>query len=147
MSAARWIAARLLFAESGINIDTDLRGYSNGGCCEDVAFTVYLKAVEAGVVCDHFLKEHSKKQQELGVEAEEIVVIGRTQPVPTKVFTAARKVDPEIIDRVNKALLTLDVNLPSHEKILSQAELGGFQKAEEQEFDDIKRLFNSVAGE
>ena len=66
LSAARWVAAKSLFEENGINIDKDLKSYSNGGCCEDVALNVYLKAVDAGVVCDHFLGEHEERQQEHG---------------------------------------------------------------------------------
>ena len=50
LSAARWVAAKALFEENGMNIDKDLKAYSNGKCCEDVAFNVYLKAVDAGVV-------------------------------------------------------------------------------------------------
>jgi len=33
LSAAKWVAAKSLFEENGINIDKDLKGYSNGGCC------------------------------------------------------------------------------------------------------------------
>ena len=84
LSAAKWVAAKLLFEENGINIDKDLKAYSNGGCCEDIAFNVYLKAVDAGVVCDHFLGEHSEKQQELGVEAKQISVICKNQISPNE---------------------------------------------------------------
>ena len=70
LSSSRWLAARLLFEENGINIDKDLKSYSNGGCCEDIAFNVFLKAADAGVVCDHFLEEHSAKQDELGINAK-----------------------------------------------------------------------------
>jgi len=31
LSTARWVAAKVLFEESGINIDKDLKAYSNGG--------------------------------------------------------------------------------------------------------------------
>jgi len=68
-STTKWVAAKLLFEGNGINIDKDLKAYSNGGCCEDIAFGVYLKSVDAGVVCDHFLAEHEEKQKDLGVEA------------------------------------------------------------------------------
>ncbi len=32
-SASKWLAARLLLKENGINIDSDLKAYQNGGCC------------------------------------------------------------------------------------------------------------------
>ena len=78
LSAARWLAAKSLFEENGLDIDRDFKAYSNGRCCEDIAFSVYLGAVDAGVVCDHFLGEHSKKQKALGLEAKQIAVVCKT---------------------------------------------------------------------
>lgn len=138
VSSARWAAAKLLFKESGIDIDGDLKGYSNGGCCEDIAFNVYMKAADAGVVCDHFLSEHGKKQQELGFDANQLMVIAKTRPVPTKVFTATRNVAPDIVAGVNQALLSLDININAHKKILYAAELGGFLKTDEQALAEMK---------
>jgi phosphonate transport system substrate-binding protein len=143
LSAARWVAAKLLFEENGINIDKDLRAYSNGRCCADVAFSVYLKAVDAGVVCDHFLEEHSKKQQELGVEAEQISVICRTKSVPTRVLAARQDISNDIITQVNQALLKLDNKKPAHTKILYRAELSGFQRAKDEDYDNIRMLMGA----
>jgi len=143
LSAAKWVAAKSLFEENGINIDKDLKGYSNGGCCEDIAFNIYLKAVDAGVVCDHFLEEHSKRQQELGVDAKEVIVVCRTKSVPTRVFAARQEISNDIIARVNKALLGLDNNKPAHIKILYRAELGGFQKSKDEDYNDIRMLIGA----
>jgi ABC-type phosphate/phosphonate transport system substrate-binding protein len=140
LSAARWTAARMLFNKSGINIDRDLRAYSNGGCCEDIAFNVYLRAVDAGVVCAHFLAEHSEKQKELGVDANELTVVSRTEGVPTRVFAARKGISAGIVTRVNEALLRLDRNNPAHRKILHNAEIGGFQKSKDQDYDAILTL-------
>ena len=140
LSAAKWVAARLLFEESGINIDKDLKAYSNGGCCEDIAFSVYLKAVDAGVVCDHFLESHSEKQQELGIDAKQISVICKTQSVPTRVFAARQEISNSIVTNINQALLRLDKNKPEHAEILYQAELGGFQKSKDEDYDGIRML-------
>ena len=140
LSAAKWVAAKLLFAENGLNIDKDLKAYSNGGCCEDIAFSVYLKAIDAGVVCDHFLEEHSKEQQELGVDAKQLFVVCRTKPVPTRVFAARQEIKKDIVTKVNQALLRLDNKKPAHTKILDRAETGGFQKSKDEDYDDIRML-------
>ena len=147
VSSARWTAAKFLFKENGIDVDVDLKEYSNGGCCEDIAFTVYLKAVDAGVVCDHFLSEHSNKQRELGFDARQLIVVGMTRPVPTKVFTATRNVAHDIVNRVNQALLSLDVKNKAHHDILNAAELGGFLKTNAQDFADMKTLLDSIAAD
>lgn len=138
LSATKWLVAKLLFEQNGINIDKDLRSYSNGGCCEDISFNVYLKEVDAGVVCDHFLEGHSEKQKELGMDAQQIIIIGRTKLVPTRVLAAHQQVSDDIAIKVNQALLRLDKNNPEHKKILYPAELGGFQKSEDKEYDIVR---------
>ncbi len=143
LSATRWVAAKLLFEENGINIDKDLGAYSNGRCCEDVAFSVHLKAVDAGVVCDHFLEEHSEKQQELGVEAKQLSVICKTKAVPTKVFAARKDLNNGIITKVIQALLKLDSKKPAHTNILYRAEIGGFQKSKDEYYNGIRMLIGA----
>jgi phosphonate transport system substrate-binding protein len=147
LSAARWVAAKEMFEESGINIDKDLKVYSNGGCCEDVAFNIYLKAFDAGVVCDYFLKKHAKKQQVLGVDTKQIVAVCRTRPVPMRVFAARQEVSDDIVTKVNQALLRLDKNKPAHAKILQRAELGGFQRSKDGDYDGIRMLMGIKTAE
>ncbi|SPD74907.1 membrane hypothetical protein [uncultured Desulfobacterium sp.] len=147
LSTTKWLAAKLLFEENGIHLDKDLKSYSNGKCCEDIAFSVFLKSVDAGVICDHFLGEHSQKQQELGVEAKELVVIARTKSVPTRVFAACRGVAGDIINKTNNALLNLDNRKGSDKDILFRAELGGFKKADATNYEILKILSNINAAD
>ena len=147
LSAARWVAAKILFEENGIDIDKDLKAYSNGGCCEDVAFSIYLKAVDAGVVCDHFLEEHLKKHEGLGVDAKQLIVISRTRSVPLRVLAAGKKMTDDTVARVNQALLRLDRGKPEHAKILYRAELGGFQKSKDDDYDGIRILIGAKTAE
>ena len=141
-SASKWLAARLLFEESGINIEKDLKAYFNGGCCEDIAFSVYLKAVDAGVVCKHFIGEHEKKQKDLGIDATQIVVIGKTKNIPMKVFSARKGINKDIIRKINQALLSLDRNNSEHIKILYPAELGGFHRDLDRDFASIRMMMS-----
>jgi phosphonate transport system substrate-binding protein len=138
LSSSKWIAAREIFRENGINIDKDLKAYSNGGCCEDIAFNVYLKAVDAGVVCDHFIEEHSDRQRELGINVKELTVIGRTKPVSTKIFAARKEINIGVVTKINQILLSLDRKNHAHAEILYPAELGGFQKVRDEEYDGIR---------
>jgi phosphate/phosphite/phosphonate ABC transporter binding protein len=140
LSATKWLAAKLLFEENGININKDLRSYTNAGCCEDIAFNVYLKAVDAGVICDHFLGEHSEQQKELGIDVKQIVIISKTKAVPTRVFVSRKDLNNDIVNKVNQALLKLDRKNPEHMKILYPAELGGFKKARDEEYNGIRKL-------
>ena len=147
LSAARWLAAKSLFEENGLDIDRDFKAYTNGRCCEDIAFSVYLGAVDAGVVCDHFLGEHSKKQKALGLEAKQIAVVCKTRPVPTRIFAARQKLGDDIVARVNRALLGLDKNRPAHAEILFRAELGGFKKSKDDDYESMRRLLGQKMSE
>jgi phosphonate transport system substrate-binding protein len=142
-STTKWFAARLLFEKNGLNIDTDLKSYAHGGCCEDIAFAVYLKSTDAGVVCDHFLEEHEEKQKDLGVEASKIMVIGQTIPVPTRIFAARRGLEEGIVAQVNQALLKLDRNNPEHARILLRGEIGGFQGAKDEDYNAMRKLMKA----
>ncbi|MCJ7617588.1 MAG: phosphate/phosphite/phosphonate ABC transporter substrate-binding protein [Desulfobacterales bacterium] len=140
LSATKWEAAKILFKKKGINIDKDLLGYSNGGCCEDITFSVFLKKVDAGVTCDHFIKRHPRKQTELGIESGQLVIIGETDLVPARIIAARRGLKPDIIDSFNQALLRLDKNRPEHKKILNRSELGGFQESKDEDYDCMRMM-------
>ena len=138
-STDRWVEAKLLFEESGLDIDKDLKAYSNGRSCECMAFSVQFRGVDAAVVCDRFFEEHCEEYQQLGVEPKKLVVIGRTKLVPTRVLAPHRDIDRDIVNKVNQALLRLDKKMPVHDSILHHSELGGFQRANDEEFDDTRR--------
>jgi len=140
LSATKWIAAKEVFKRNGINIDKDLRAYLNGGCCEDIAFNVYLKAVDAGAVCDHFLEEHPGKLKDLGINVKQINIIERTRAVPTRVFAARKELDSVVVTKINQALLSLDKNNSAHAEILYPAELGGFQKSKDKDYEGLRIL-------
>jgi phosphonate transport system substrate-binding protein len=140
LSASKWVVAKMLFEENGIDIDKDLSTYANGGCCEDILFNVFLKAFDAGVVCDHYLDEHAKKQRELGVNAQELRIIAITRWVPTRVFAARKDLNPALIAKFDRALLKLNNSNPEHAKILYSAEVGGFQRTTDKHYDEMREL-------
>lgn len=138
-STAKWIAARLLFGSSGIDVDRDLKA-SNGGCCEDIAFAVSLRSVDAGVICDHFLSRHEDKQKDLGVDTAALVGIARTPAFPTRVFAARQGAAREATDAITQALLRLDPAVEEHARLLSSAEMRGFQRATEADYQALLAL-------
>lgn len=140
-SIAKWIAARTLLEQNGINVDEDLRAYRNGECCDDIAFNVYLKAVDAGAVCEHFIGgDHAESQKKLGIDMDQMAVIGKTPLVPTKVFAARKTVSSDIVTQLVDALLGIDMADPALAKILQSAELGGFERVNDEDYNNIREL-------
>ena len=129
-STPKWVAARLLFEAQGLSVDRDLRAV-NGGCCEDIAFAVFVRSADAGVICDHFLTKHTARQKELGVTPESLQVVGRTPAFPTRMFAARLGVPADTIRAVAEALLRLDPKVARHSAILSSAEVRGFFRTTE----------------
>jgi phosphonate transport system substrate-binding protein len=132
-SSPKWVAARLLFESNGISVDRDLR-VLNGGCCEDIAFSVIVGTADAGLTCDHFLGLHDARQKSLGVDPSAVSVIARTATVPTRVLAARKGVPAAVVDAVARALLHLNRSEPAHESILTSAEIGGFTRTTEAEY-------------
>ena len=143
VSSPKWVAARLLFESRGIDVDGDLK-VLNGGCCEDIAFTVEIRSVDAGVICDHFLGLHGARQKNIGVDSDALKVIGRTRSLPTRIFAARRGVPAEVVQAVTRALLDLDPADPGHAAILAGAEIGGFLKTTEADY--LESFTRAVSG-
>jgi len=132
-SSPKWVAAKLLFESKDINVERDLKVF-NGGCCEDIAFAVSVRSVDAGVICDHFLGQHGARQKELGVDADALAVIGRTPVVPTRILAWRKGVAAETVAAVTRALLEIDPAKPAHASMLASAELRGFVTTTEAEY-------------
>lgn len=132
-SSPKWIAAGLLFESRGLRVGRDLKGV-NGGCCEDIAFAVSVKEVDAGVVCDHFLGQHSARQKDLGVDPASLAVIGRTRAFPTRIFAARKGVSAVAIESITRALVRLDPANPGDAGILASSEMRGFLKTTRAEY-------------
>ena len=101
-----------------------------------------LEAADAGAVCKHFIEEYETKQEGLGIDMNEIVVIGETDPFPTRVFAARKTVDSGVVAIFIEALLGLDTSDPCQMELLKRAELGGFERVDDGDYDDIRKLMN-----
>ncbi len=92
----------------------------------------------------HFLETHLNKQQELGFEASQLMIIARTDDVPTRVFAARKALEPDIVSEVNRALLRLDNQHPAHVQILQNAEIGGFRRSSDADYNGIRALIGHI---
>lgn len=132
-STSKWVAAKLLFDAAGLDVERDLVA-SNGGCCEDIAFAVAIRSVDAGVVCDHFAGLHEAKQKSLGVDVRSLRVIARTRAFPSRVLAARVGASRDAVRGIVTALLRLNGANAKHALILSAAEIGGFQPTTEADY-------------
>jgi len=139
-SSPKWTAAKWLFKKNGINIDRDLQYYYHGGCCEDIAFTVYFKVADAGIICGHALELFAKDKK---IDPNELLVIAKTEEVPTWVFAATNVADSKAVAIVTQALLKLSPSNSKQKVILNKAELGGFVKVNNSRMNTFRKKLQS----
>ena len=134
-SAGRWAASRKVFMDNGIDIDKDLAGYVDGGCCEDISYNIYLGAAQAGMICKHYLEEQKHLKAK---HVEDMIVIGETDPIPTRVFGARRGTAPEVAAAIRKALLAINIKDTARFKdLIKTSEIGGFSKAAREDYGSL----------
>ncbi len=141
LSTAKWIAARDLLRENGIDIAKDLTRYANGTSCEAIALKVYLKDFDAGALCDYSFAEIATpgNKAEDAIPADQLVVIGQTWSMPTWVLSFRLGMDPKLAATARKALLNLSTQKQEDMEILESIETGGFVPAQDRDYDGIRR--------
>ena len=139
---AKNLSVKRLLAAKGIDPNKDLRGYKHDGSCESIALNVFLKTADAGAICDYSFKNINEpgNDAESEIPPKQLRILGRTEEIPTWVFAARTGVDATLIARVNKALIALSPKNNEQEGILESAEVGGFVKAKDSDFDEIRKF-------
>ena len=139
---AKSLSAKRLLAAKGIAPDKDLRGYKHDGSCESIALNVFLKTADAGAICDYSFKNINEpgNDAESEIPPKQLRILGRTEEIPTWVFAARTGIDATLIARVNEALIALSPKNNEQEGILESAEVGGFVKAKDSDFDEIRKF-------
>lgn len=139
---AKSLSAKRLLTAKGINPEKDLRGYKHNGSCESIALNVFLKTVDAGAICDYSFKNinEPKEDAENDIPPDQLRILGQTEEIPTWVFAAHTGVDAALVSRINTALTALNLKNKEHAEILESAELGGFVKAKDSDYDEVRKI-------
>ncbi len=139
---AKSLSAKRLLVAKGINPEKDLRGYKYDGSCESIALNVFLKAADAGAICDYSFKDinEPQKAKEGEIPPGQLRILGKTEEIPTWVFAARKGVDPRLVARINEALTSLSPKNKNQAEILESAEVGGFVKARDSDYDEVRKI-------
>ena len=142
-STVKTFAARQLLQQHGIDVETDLHDSSFGSSCEKTAFNVYLKAYDAGFICDHgYNTLMGEENPDWPIPPGSLKIIAQTIPIPTWIFSASRNVDPSTAKSVNEALLSLTRSVDTeHQKVLHSIDSGGFVPTDERDLLTLREQF------
>ena len=117
-----------LCQENGIDIEKDT-SIVLMRTQDDVILSVYRQEVDAGFVSEDALPEVGKK-----IDLGAINIVGYTDYFPTWCVAAFRNTKPEVAEKIKKALLKLDPNIPEQRDILEAMGGVGFVEAKDSDY-------------
>ncbi|MFZ5771598.1 MAG: phosphate/phosphite/phosphonate ABC transporter substrate-binding protein [Thermodesulfobacteriota bacterium] len=140
-STIKTVAGKALLQQHGINYEKDLREYRYGGSCDEVALNVYLKAADAGFVCDHVSDSlDSFKEESWPIPPNSLRVIAETEKTPTWIFSAIKSADAAMVSAVTRVLLSLHAS-QNHINVLKNIETWGFAPVLESDLALLRKKF------
>ena len=144
-SAAGYLFALDHFLKHGI-AKQDFRSITfapgPGGKQEKVVQAVYLGEADIGSIREGTLELVRDR-----VDLADIRVLDTTRRYPSWVYAAKKDLDPDVVEKITKALLELDRKRPEHQEILDQAHFQGIIQASDADFVAIRRLTRQIRGE
>ncbi|MHB8843666.1 MAG: phosphate/phosphite/phosphonate ABC transporter substrate-binding protein [Nitrospirota bacterium] len=130
-SAGGFLAQKLFLSEHGIDVLRDLR-LREGKRQETVILNVYRKTADAG-----FVRESALDVLREEIDLSRVRVLARTPYIPNWPFAASKRASDELTAQVQHALLEL-----ADRKVLAAAGVRGFKKADNRDFDDLRKMID-----
>jgi len=130
------------FAEHGIHADDFAEiGFSPGpgGKQEKVVMSVFAGAYDIGSVREGTLELLRGK-----IDLDQIRVLATSRSYPGWLYAARKGLDPEIVDKIGKALFELDRANPEDAVILSAANMVDIIPARDSDYDSVRRLVDQL---
>jgi ABC-type phosphate/phosphonate transport system substrate-binding protein len=141
-SATKWIAARKVIEDYGIDLENDLAAYRHGGTCMDIVLDIFHGKADVGCVrtlmCP--LCNRSKYYGHSGIDTSELSHVAKTGPVVAGIFTCTHGTDGRDMEKVLDALARLS-RLNLQERQAFPADIRhGFVKVNERVFGDLRKM-------
>jgi phosphonate transport system substrate-binding protein len=141
-SSTKYIAAKQVFANNGIDLKRDLAGYSFGGGCMDVVLDILHHKADVGCIrtlmCP--ICQHSIYYKHSTLDISKLSHVARTPPVGTWVLTCGAYVDAKAAGKILDALPKAS-GMQKHE-IFPREMRSGLIKVDDSHFHDIRAMQN-----
>jgi phosphonate transport system substrate-binding protein len=106
---------------------------------EKVVLAVYAGKHDIGTIREGTLNVVADK-----IDINEIRVIANTRWYPGWLYAARQDLEPEIVEKIKKALLKLDFDQSDHRRILKAADMTGIISSDDRDFDPVRELAVSL---
>lgn len=110
-----------------------------GGKQEKVVMAVYSGKYDLGLIREGTLPILANK-----IDLKQIRILAHSRWYPGWVYAARRDLDPDILAKIKKALLALDMKNPEQRRILQKAGFTGVVPSSDADYEAVRRLAASV---
>ncbi|MDD3582302.1 MAG: phosphate/phosphite/phosphonate ABC transporter substrate-binding protein [Desulfobacca sp.] len=110
-----------------------------GGKQEKVVMAVYSGKYDVGTIREGTLDILATR-----IDLKKIRILAYSRWYPGWVYAARRGLNPDVVEKIKKALLALNINNPEHKAILEKAGFIGIIPAQDAEFNPVRRLAEIV---
>jgi len=138
-SAGGYIFQMMLLKKSGLNITSDIMLLPFAKKHDNVTLAVINGAADAGGLRENDLERTDKK-----VDLSRLKIIGYTEYFPNWPLFSSPGLQPEIREKIRKALLKLKPNSSQSLQILNQAGLTGFGPVRDRDYDKLRQAAKLV---
>ncbi|MBN2140565.1 MAG: phosphate/phosphite/phosphonate ABC transporter substrate-binding protein [Desulfovibrionaceae bacterium] len=138
LSAGGFLFALGLFKELGMNrSDFAEIAFSPGpgGKQEKVVVYVYAGKYDFGTIREGTLMVMRDR-----LDIDQIKIIAETRPYPGWVYAHRQGLDPEVVEKISRAMFKLNPSDPEHAAILKAAQFKGIIPARDKDYDPVRRL-------
>ena len=127
------------FVDNGLYLNDFQEVVFAGGRQENVILGVHSGLHDIGSI-----REGSLSVVEDKVDVDQIKIIDHTRWYPGWVYAHSPRLTEETVQKIKKAMLSLDYEDPEHRAILEAAHFKGFVPSEDQDFNPIRELSQKV---
>jgi len=127
-----YLAQASLCVQNGISPEKDLT-IILAKSQDEVISKVYQQRVDAG-----FVREDALRAMKDKIDLNKIKILSFTEYFPGWCFAAFSQTDKNVAKKIEQALLELNKNNPAHYRILERAEVSGFIKTSDVDYEIIR---------
>lgn len=142
-SASGYLFPKALLLEAGVNPDKDFAEAGFLGKHDAVVLAVLLGKYDAGACYDDARNTLREKEK-----MNELTILATTQDISNEPIVCRSDLPEDIIEKIKKAFLKLDIENPTYKKVLEDCtDVQGFTAAQESDYEYVQRVLNVLQGQ
>lgn len=141
-SASGYLFPKALLLEAGVDPDKDFAEAGFLGKHDTVVLNVLIGKYDAGACFDDARNTLRDKEK-----INELTILASTQDISNEPIVCRSDLPEDIIEKIKKAFLKLDIDNPVYKKVLEDCtDVQGFTSVQDSDYDYVKKVMNLLQG-